>query len=454
MSENIMESSPLPAPQMPQMSSLKIITVEQTVVGGGVFIVVTEYSDAATGDYIEVFWDNQSVREILVGSPPADFFPMAIVVTEGINRGSHTCYYTAKDASGNQNQSTSVGVVIENVTPPAIIYPSPIFLDAVNNVITQESLTENSGTHIHVNPYENITENDTVVLFWNGYSSGGENVSADVLINTVTTAELSAGITFLIPEDKFTKLDKGKVSTYYEIRRNGNNTGISYSGLADVDLSGGNVSDLKMCVSTGAVNTDYTSIHVYPFNQGVIKGPAGANVALSLTGASAVFAESGTANSTVTLNIDGIARFGIWSELQGGVSVNAYEINHPDLTAQQTITFGPYTKGQGNIQYLNHSTGAPADGLTPCSVYLKTAPSSGGKLNAAITLVRVRITSASGSAAIVGYEGSSMADILLNSDQSAEIDIVSSAAESVSVELSLPESSGSVNRLNIAFVAF
>lgn len=454
MSEKEVPGEPLPAPQLPQLSSAEVITIHQTEVGQGVFIVITEYSDVEPGDTIDVFWDNELVRSVLVSNPIADTFPLTIVVKEGIDRGAHTCYYTAKDDNDNPNTSIRVGLTIEDTTPPAVIYPPPIFTDAVSGVITQSSLAENSGTHVHVVPYQGIAVNDTVKLFWNGYNASGDSVAADVLTDAVTIAEVSAGITFLIPADKFTLLDQGTASAYYEVWRSGANTGISSASVASVDLSGGNVSDLNMCISTGAVNTDYDSIHVYPYNQGILKGPAGARVTLSTNVPSVVFKESGTIAYTPTLNEIGRASFRLQSTIQGGVSVNAYEVSHPDVSMQKNVTFGPYTRGEGNIKYLNYTTGAPADGLTPCSVYLKTAESSGVKLNAAITKVRVMLTSASGTAVIVGHEGESAPEIILNSDQSAEIDIVSMAAESVSVELSLPESSGSVNRLEMVFVSF
>lgn len=171
----------LPAPQLPQMSSENVISTHQTEVGDGVFIVITEYTDPAKGDYVEVFWDNQSVREVLVDDMVAGDFPTTVVVTEGIGPGAHTCYYSVKDARGNTNQSATVGLTISDITPPAVIYPAPVFVDAISGVITQDSLTENGGTHVHVSPYQGITVGDTVILYWNGYSDGVENVVSDVL---------------------------------------------------------------------------------------------------------------------------------------------------------------------------------------------------------------------------------------------------------------------------------
>lgn len=437
--------NPLPAPDLPQMTQDYSISLNDLNVAGGVFVRIQEYEDAARGDYISVLWDNEPVKEVIVDDLPSDF-PVVVVITHSLEVGPHYVNYTAQDTSGNTGTSTGININIIN-GEPNIIYARPVFTDAVSGIINQSSITVNAGTHVHVAPYTGITANDTVILFWKGSSASGDITDGGVESVVILAADISRGATFLIPENKLEPLkDKGTVSASYQVRRNGVVLGVSEFSEATLDLSGGS-SGLSMIISTGAVNTDYDAIHLYPFNQGSIRGPAGATVILSVVG-KAVFDESGTGTYQPVLNESGQSSFKLRSAVQGNAEVSAEAASNPGSSIQQIVRFGAYTKGNGNIQYLNYSTGAPANGLTPCSVYLKTAQSSG--LRAEITRVRVTV---SGSAVIDGYSGQS-ADILLNSDKSAEIDIINSVAETVNVELSLPESSGSINRLSLVFKTF
>ncbi|EPY7113967.1 hypothetical protein ACXEHT_004841 [Klebsiella variicola] len=437
--------NPLPAPDLPQMTPDYSISLNDLNVAGGVFVRIQEYEDAARGDYISVLWDNEPVKEVIVDDLYSDF-PVVVVITGNLDVGAHYIHYTATDIAGNTGTSTGLNVNIID-GEPEIKYPAPVFTDAVSDVINQSSITASVGTHVQVAPYTGIAANDSVTLFWKGSSASGDITDGGVESHVILATDIRTGATFLIPEKKLEFLeDKGIVTASYQVRRNGVVLGVSEFSQATLDLNGGS-SDLSMVISTGAANTDYDAIHLYPFNQGVVKGPAGATVILSVVG-DAVFDESGSGTYQPVLNESGQSSFKLRSAVQGNAEVSAEAASNPGVTVQQLVRFGAYTKGNGNIQYLNYSTGAPANGLTPCSVYLKTAQSSG--LRAEITQVRVTV---SGSALIDGYSGQS-ADILLNSDKSAEIDIINSVAETVSVELSLPESSGSINRLSLVFKSF
>lgn len=437
--------NPLPAPGLPQMTSEDTISLNDLNVAGGLFVRIQQYEDAARGDYITVLWDNFPVKEVIVDDLSSDF-PIVVIITAGLDVGSHYINYTSRDIAGNTGISTGITVDIID-GQPEIKYPAPVFTDAINGVINQSSITANAGTYVHVAPYTDIKVNDTVTLFWKGMSASGDISDGGVENHVILATDISTGVNFLIPENKLEYLgDKGTVSACYQVRRNGTVLGVSEFSEVMLDLSGSS-SDFGMVISTGAANTDYNAIHVYPFNQGIVKGPAGSTVVLSVVG-DAVFDESGAATYQTILNQNGQSSFKLRSSVQSNVLIYAESSINPGASVQQLVHFGPYTKGNGNIQYYNYSTGAPANGLIPCSVYLKTAQSSA--LGAEISKVRVTV---SGSAIIDGYS-SNTADILLNSDNSAEIDIINSVAETVDVELSLPESSGSINRLSLMFKTF
>lgn len=439
-------ANPLPAPDLPQMTSDYSISLNDLNVAGGVFVRVQLYEDAARGDYITVIWDNVPVKEVIVDDLSSDF-PIVVVITNNLDVGSHYLRYTSQDVSGNTGVSTGVSVNILDGEPD-IIYPSPVFTDAVSGIIDQNSIIVSAGTHVHVAPYAEIKANDTIILFWRGVNALGEVMDSGVDSHVILAADISLGTTFLISEGKLEILkDKGIVTASYQVRRNGVVMGVSTFSKATLDLSGSN-NELRMMISTGAANTDYEAIHLYPFNQGEVKGLPGEAVILSSVG-EAVFDESSTDTFQILLNELGESSFRLRSNVQGNVEISAESASNPGVTVQQLVRFGPYIKGNGNIQYLNYSTGAIANGVMPCSVYLKTAQSSG--FRAEITMVRVTILN--GSAVIDGYSRQT-ADIILNSDKSAEIGIVNSVAEIVNIELSLPESSGSINRFSIIFKSF
>ncbi|MBA4823865.1 hypothetical protein H2241_23435 [Pantoea ananatis] len=438
-------ANPLPPPDLPQMTSDYSISLNDLKVAGGVFFRIHQYEDAARGDYLTVLWDEEPVLEALIDDLSTDF-PAIGVITGHLGLGFHYINFTVSDNAGNKGVSIGINVQIIDGEPD-VKYPAPVFSDAIGGLINQTSITANAGTHVHVAPYNGIIINDSVLLFWKGVSADGKITDGGIDSHTILATDIIAGVTFLIPQKKLEHLmDKAVVTASYQVRRKGAVLGVSEIGKAILNLT-----DIdrqpSMIISTGAANTDYEAIHLNPFNQGVVKGPPGATVILSAVG-DAIFDESGTGTYQFILNESAEGSFKVRSAEQGNDIISAEIMSNPGVTVQQIIRFGPYFKGIGNIQYLNYSTGAPANGVTPCSIYLKAAEVSGP--GATITRVRVSV---SGNAIIDGYHSHS-ADILLNSDKSAEIDIINSVAETVNVELSLPESSGSINRFYLAFRSF
>lgn len=386
--------NPLPAPDLPQMTPDNSISLDDINVAGGVFVRIKQYEDAARSDYITVLWGNEPVKKFSwmiyhLISPLLWSLP-AIWGEERI-----TLMYISEDVAGNIGTSIGFNVNIIDGAPD-IIYLAPVFTDAVNGIIDQNSIKVSAGTHVHVAPYTGIMANDTVTLFWRGKNASGAIVDSGVDSQIILAADISTGATFLIPENKLESLkDKGTVTASYQVRRNGAVMGGSEYSKATLDLSGS--TGLSMIISTGAANTDYDAIHFHPYNQGVVKRPAGATVILSAVG-DAVFDESGAGTYQPVLNESGESSFKLRSAVQSNSEISAEAMSNPGASVSQNVRFGAFTKGNGDIQYLNYSTGAPANGVTPCSVYLKTAPSSG--LRAEITRVRVTV---SGSAVNDGY---------------------------------------------------
>lgn len=429
----------LPSPELPQESTAGNISMNDVRVAGGIFIRIPAYSDAETGDFINVFWDAESVKEVLV-EDVGESFPVTVIVENNVEQGSHQVQYEVTDSAGNKSLS---GAVMVNIVEgdPSVIFPAPVFIDAVGGVIDTTNITKNNGTDIKVISDENIHTGDSLNLFWRGVNASGAIVVGNILSQVVSEAGYVSGTVFHIDKAILLTLDKGTVFAHYQVLRGGRILGLSENTSVLVNLDAPTPSiDTELFVSTGAANTDINAIHVRPFNQGIAKAAPGTTLQLSVTGL-ARFEESQSDIYELIIDESGFSSFRLFSPNQEVVQVNAYPVLDPAKSVSQSVIFGPYRKGEGKIMYVNNSTDAPANNLTPCSIYLKTTTEG-------ITRVKVAVT---GNASINGY-GSKTADIILNDDCSAEIDIINSVAERVEVEVSLPESSGSDMKFYILFV--
>ncbi|CAB3716827.1 hypothetical protein [Trinickia soli] len=99
---------------------------------------------------------------------------------------------------------------------------------------------------------------------------------------------------------------------------------------------------------------------------------------------------------------------------------------------QKYTDANPYNHPNKHLVGYNFTTGAAADGVAPCCVYVK-ADSDKWKV------VRVSVD---GSATIVASGGSQQRDVELEEDGTAVIMIVDKTAETVNVNVSLPNSPG------------
>lgn len=148
-----------------------------------------------------------------------------------------------------------------------------------------------------------------------------------------------------------------------------------------------------------------------------------------------------------TLDTTGEAIFRLRDNRPEDVTVIARNTMSPDETVNKVITFADYVKADGNIEYIAYSTGARADGIMPCSIYLQIANNVLNNKEQTVTKVRVTVAV---SALIDGYN-SATADIALSSDFTAEIDILNTVTQNITAELTLPESSGTSERVLLSF---
>lgn len=337
-------------------------------------------------------------------------------------------------------------------TEDGLPLPAPVFTSATGGVLTSQQIVEENGTPLQIS--NNVMlENDVVTAYLSGYLATGEPVPAagERHARTVTSAEQAQGrLNVMLSLNALLSVgDGGHLSAYYTVQP-GDLSDIQQSSSSEVIMSGTDVpQNLDILLSSGAPPVDTNTVDQLPCNHGLITGLPGSLIQVTAD-ESVTILESGSDAYSLSLDTAGQGRFRITSDRAQVSTLVAINTASPDQEVTVPALFSNYRIGEGDIRYFASTTGAAADGLMPCSVYLITAPST--LLRVDITTVRVTITN-SATAQITGYPGQSSAFIPLKADKSVEIDITDTTAGSVQLQITLPESSGTVLNLSVAFQA-
>ena len=362
-----------------------------------------------------------------------------------IGNGRLNAYYTVvQDSQKYLSHIGSVNIdVINNV-----ILPPPIFIQANSGILHSSVIENTQGAWIRIQ-YEQMAIGDGVTVHVLGTDINNQEVinASWSTIETVSLSDINKGyIEVLYPYNKALLVgDNGTIQGSYSVVY-ANMEGFDYSNSSQVrlELEAVGIDDLHIHLTTGAPPLDYETIHVNPYNRGMVVGTPGSTIILSCT-LPANFLESSSHNHSVILNEQGIARFSLYSPSSGAIIVTGYNNNIPSKEVNATTQFKNYHVPQNKFLAWASTTSIIADGVMLGSIYLKTDIE--GVFKNAITTVRAKIT---GNAEFVGYTGQ-IVDILLNSDHSLEIDLINKIEETVNVTLTLPESSGSIINLDIVF---
>lgn len=332
-----------------------------------------------------------------------------------------------------------------------ILLPAPTFVSATGGVLTSQQIVAENGTPLQVT--NNVMlENDVVTAYLSGYLATGEVVPAagERHVRTVTPAEQAQGsLSVMLSLNALLAVgDGGRLSAYYTVQPADLST-IQQSFNSEVTMSGTDVpQDLDMLLSSGAPPLDTDTVDQVPCNHGLITGQPGSLIQIT-TDETVTILESGSDSHSLSLDQNGQGRFRITSDRAQVSTLVAINTASPAQEITAPALFSNYRVGEGDIRYVATTTGAAADGLMPCSVYLITEPSTLSRVG--ITTIRVTITN-SATAQITGYPGLSSAFIPLKADKSVEIDITNTVAEPVLLQITLPESSGTVQNLSVAFL--
>lgn len=443
----------LPPPSFPEGNDGWIDAIEAA---DGTPVAIPAYANISIGDVVTVYWQGYSegtqvagtawstIHTVVSGDLGEGFsviVPSASVLPVGI--GTAQAWYDVT-FTVTQSRGVSSAASVNIDTTHATLLPPPVFPEAADDGII-DNREYIDGTPMVV-AYSGMSVGDGVNLYWQGYELDGITPVSGTTwsdIHTVTPQDMTAGsFTVTIPASFITPIGNGIAIGQYSVTYASG--GYAESSPAQVDIMTTSTTQLYLNAATGAPWRDDISSPVNPVNTLTVSGPAGANVAISLS-QNAYFNETGTAVWQNNLDENGRAILHVYSFAPGLVSISAYITTNPGVTATTSMTFGSYLAGEGSLTGYAVSTGAAANGLSQGHIYIRTVVSPD------ITVARVSLNS--GSATMEGYP-LSIANIPLYDDGSCSVAILDTVAETVSFTLSLPEASGSVVSSDIVFVSF
>ncbi|MDZ7320059.1 hypothetical protein N4G41_00200 [Kosakonia sacchari] len=448
--ENVIDGIKIRVPKSPSIISGNIITLNYNGYDNNNMLI-----DTATGSLV------YEIQEEDVGADSIEF-TISNDVAIAINKGWIESFYSVR-SKNNILYSASAIAHVDLSNNEAL--PAPIFTQADNGTIDLSTIEKDNKVSLRIG-YEKISAGDIVVVDLYGTDVNGHAVDDATYNSSHVVNDAQAGIHFIdisLPTLTAQAVgDQGVLHAKYLVLHV-DSGGISfsqegYSMIKDTEKSG---DELKLLVTTGAPVFDYEAIHVRPYNEGYIKALPGSAVTVYCS-APATFMETESTEYRLTVGVSGYANFHLRSPQTGTANISVINNDDPSQHISGVTVFSAYTIGSGKIKAYANTTGARSDGASPCRIYLVTESISDSVSESLtsqnqqeddyrpITTVRVSV---SGSASIYGY-GVQTADILLNSDNSAEIGIVNTVAETVTVTLSLPESSGSVQNISLLFREF
>ncbi|HEY3985071.1 hypothetical protein [Cedecea sp.] len=229
-------SRDLRAPLVPQMNDNGIID-NNDLGSGNIYVFIPPYSNMAIGDLIILdFGKLVSLTEVVSDANLGQNIEFHIPEAN-VPDGIYTVSYTAIDLSSNPTSSAKALAIVSRDGTRTL--EKPVFIDAVNDTVSLDSVKLNQGTRIQVPPYQGIEAGDRVELNYLVYDTGDEIIpEASVSeTHTVVSADLTTGYQTLIPESKIFLPDSARAVAFYRITRISDGTN-ALSFDANVTLNG------------------------------------------------------------------------------------------------------------------------------------------------------------------------------------------------------------------------
>ncbi|AVF34655.1 hypothetical protein [Rahnella sikkimica] len=234
--------SVLPTALLPQMENDGNITEVELDSDKGVVINVDEYTSAEHGDYLGLYWDGILCATLQIDSPATYAWPWIVTIAQaGAPDGPHQVWYTVTDAAQNPSASPVTTAIVDRAHSTGLLPPT--FPDADNNqVITYDSVVQNSGTYVHV-PWSDGAFNagDTVYVYWRELDSMGTAVanSNTSVMHSVIASDLNVGFDVLIASSFVSAVKTtGVAQAWYSVIPNTGVAQSSQTGEVNIDMSG------------------------------------------------------------------------------------------------------------------------------------------------------------------------------------------------------------------------
>ncbi|MCP2006263.1 UNVERIFIED_ORG: hypothetical protein J2Y78_004917 [Buttiauxella agrestis ATCC 33320] len=397
-------------------------------VPGGEAVVEWQGYDAAGNPAPDTFWQS-AVHTLTQNDVTAGFsvmVPAAYIMPVDI--GSAQAWYSVT-APAVPGVSGVINVQVD--AQHCTLIPAPEFPAAAgDNTITDDEVMSDDGTEMVIT-YPGMMAGDIVTAYWTGYLTSPDFPVPGAIwtqTRTLTTDETQQAV-YYIPADNITPVGNGYGEGRYKVMfKNG---GIAASDVMDVSVMMDSASSLLMSCTTGAPVFD-PLVMVRPLNSVFLSGPAGADVELSLPGGSdAWFNPDGVQTLLLRLDDAGTVSAQVYSFATGNVLISAYVISDPAISASKSMTFTNWLTGPGDLQLYGTSTGAVANGICICSVYLQTSAIS--------EVSQAKLALVASTSAIIPISGTTIAYVNVSDSHAAGFDVTDTVPESVAFTLSLPD---------------
>ena len=207
--------------------------------------------------------------------------------------------------------------------------------------------------------------------------------------------------------------------------------------MIDVIQQTSTTTRLQGVATQGAAMTERSHNNLLPCDQVCVYGPSNVIVSAAVGIGMSILQSNDGHTYEFSLDETGRGYFSVAQDYQQQLilavtTVAIYVRDDPQNELELTASFSPYRVGQGAIRAYNYTTGAAADGRTPCSVYILTENNTG------INNILVTVDD---HAMIQFLSSTTQRQMIPLDDQgNAAINIVNSVSESVTVCLIVPES--------------
>lgn len=236
----------LPAPDFPEADTSNTIS-DDDIADGSTLVHVPAYSGIAIGDQVWVYWvgadsSGYTIPESVVtltytiaSADISDGFDVAVPApyVTVINVGSATAWYTVTPAAGSTAESSDSATV--NIDMTEVTLPPPTFQEGNDGWIDATEATD--GTPVAIPAYANISVGDVVTLYWQGYSDGMPVTgTAWSTTYTVTSSDLSAGFSVIVPAASVLPIGIGTAQSYYDVTFTATQSqGVSSAASVNID---------------------------------------------------------------------------------------------------------------------------------------------------------------------------------------------------------------------------